>query len=105
MEGTRARHKALSSRESATYESDLYPILDTCIWSFQEALEEHCTRQPAVPGKPWTVVVKFSNCKDRESNLTISRQKCQKKFIIYQDFSTQVMQKRQELVPEMQEAR
>lgn len=56
-------------------------------------------------GKPTTIIVKFQHFKDCEAIMTAAHQVRNKNFVIYQDHSARVMQKRQELRPQLQVAR
>lgn len=57
-------------------------------------------------GKPRTIVAKFASFKEREAIFSKAKHaRNSSSIIIYQDFSTRVTKKRQELLPELQQAR
>lgn len=64
----------------------------------------HRTSCPQSKGKPQTIVVKFGNFKDRDPVLASVRQNRNCGFVAYQDFSTRVIQKTQELLPRLHSA-
>lgn len=65
----------------------------------------HLTGKAASPNKPQTAIVRFSNLKDRENVLITSSPNYSETFVVYQDFSSQGTQKRQEIFPKMHDAR